>query len=43
MQLIITKQGIPISAVLTAVNVYNVHYLGMLGEEELHDCELIAG
>lgn len=41
MQLIITRQGIPISAGLTAANVHDVHYLGMLGEE-LHDCELIA-
>ncbi len=42
MQLIITRQGIPISAGLTAANVHDVHYLGMLNAPELHDGELIA-
>ncbi|MET3981813.1 hypothetical protein ABIB62_004429 [Mucilaginibacter sp. UYP25] len=42
MQLIITRQGIPISAGLTAANVHDVHYLGMLGDVQLHGCELIA-
>ena len=42
MQLIITRQGLPISAGLTAANVHDVQYLGMLDDPELHDCELIA-
>ena len=42
MQLIITRQGIPLSVGLTAANVHDVNYLGMLNVPELHDCELIA-
>ena len=42
MQLVITRQGLPISAGLTAANVHDVQYLGMLDDPELHDCELIA-
>lgn len=42
MQLIITRQGLPISVGLTAANVHDVQYLGMLDDQQLHDCELIA-
>jgi hypothetical protein len=43
LQLIVSKQGIPITAGMTAANVHDVKYLGMLDfDEQLSNCELIG-
>ena len=42
-QLILSKQGIPITAGMTAANVHDVKFLGMLDfDEQLSNCELIG-
>lgn len=43
LQLIVSKQGIPINAGMTAANVHDVKYLGMLDfDEQLSNCELVG-
>ena len=43
LQLIVSKQGIPISAGVTAANIHDVNYLGMLDfNEQLSNCELVG-
>jgi hypothetical protein len=43
LQLIVSQQGIPITAGMTAANVHDVKYLGMLDfDEQLSNCELIG-
>lgn len=43
LQLIVSKQGIPITAGMTAANVHDVKYLGMLDfDEQLSNCELVG-
>lgn len=42
MQLVLSKEGVPVSLGLTPANVHDVHYLQHLDSDKLRDAELIA-
>lgn len=42
MQLVVSRAGVPVSIGMTPANIHDVHYLGHLDRNHLHDYELIA-